>query len=84
MMSEFIGKFLWYFKTSFEMNFVVSCCGSILQLTFEAIRGSSWNGDIAIDVIVLTSAACSKQQFKIVLELKLPPLRDMFSFLQVN
>lgn len=84
MMSEFIGKFLWYFKTSFEMNFVVSCCGSILQLTFEAIRGSSWNGDIAIDDIVLTSAACSKQQFKIVLELKLPPLRGMFSFLQVN
>lgn len=52
-----------------------------MQLTFEAIRGSSWNSDIAIDDIVLTSAACSKQQFKIVFELKLPPLLNMLGFL---
>ncbi|XP_052711506.1 MAM and LDL-receptor class A domain-containing protein 1-like isoform X2 [Crassostrea angulata] len=44
---------------SAEVN--VSTTAQNYKLTFEAIRGSSWNGDVAIDDIILTSAACNIQ-----------------------
>ena len=47
------------------------CCSCHLQVVFEAIRGTDYQGDIAIDDIKLSSGQCPQKPGELILKLNL-------------